>query len=127
MVRGVDFETFLRIIKSTLKSQPVVRGQLMAVLEFLDPKRTGFVTIGQLKHVLGGVPTATNSQLTSSEVTMAFKELGLHDQPDDTRVVFERFVDTVSGGYVRMINNDQIGKLKFSKNIKGKINHKDHQ
>ena len=121
MIRGVDFPTFLRVIKSTLKSQPVVRGQLMAVLEFLDPQRTGYVTLGQLKHVLGGVPTANGSELSKAEVEIAFQELGLRGQPDSMKIVFERFVDTVSGGYVRMINNDQINKLKFSKNLRGRV------
>ena len=116
---GVGFDTFLRIIRSTLLAQPAAVTEMDALAAMYDsPERPGVIKGHQLRHLLTGVQTSSNTALNSTETDLIFKSLGIMEDGD---VNIHQYVDTVADGFIRVVDHRRIGddyrkKIKQVKN-----------
>ena len=107
---GIEFETFTRIIKSTLTAQPVQRRDLQMLLDHYSHNDDGTIDGGQLRRLLQ-IPTAANTQLSKKETNQVFAELNLSN---DGLIEFGSYVDDVSDGFQRMLDEVPMGRVELT-------------
>jgi Ca2+-binding EF-hand superfamily protein len=116
---GVGFETFMRIIRSTLLAQPAAVTEIDALAALYEsPDRPGVIKGYQLRHLLEGVQTSSKTTLSVDETDMIFNSLGIMEDAD---VNVHQYVDTVSDGFIRVIDHRRIGdsyRNKITKKVK---------
>jgi Ca2+-binding EF-hand superfamily protein len=107
---GIEFDTFTRIIKSTLTAQPVQRRDLQLLLDHYSNNRDGTIGGEQLRTLLQ-IPTAANTQLSNKETNQVFAELNLSN---DGLIEFGSYVDDVSDGFQRMLDEVPMGRTQLT-------------
>ena len=107
---GIDFQTFTRIIKSTLTAQPVQRRDLQLLLDHYSSRNDGTITGQELRSLLQ-IPTAANTQLSKRETNQVFAELSL---TNEGAIEFGSYVDDVSDGFQRVLDHVPLAQVDLT-------------
>jgi len=98
-----------------LLAQPAAVTEMDALAAMYDsPERPGVIKGHQLRHLLTGVQTSSNTALNSTETDLIFKSLGIMEDGD---VNIHQYVDTVADGFIRVVDHRRIGD-DYRKKIK---------
>jgi Ca2+-binding EF-hand superfamily protein len=117
--QGINFETFSRIIRSILIAQPTSVTEIDAVTKmFEDPEKPGTIKGHELRHLLEGVQTSSQTQLSVNETDLIFQSLGIMEDAD---VNVHQYVDVVSDGFIRVVQHRRVGDNYRKKIKKGKM------
>ena len=104
---GVGLDTFMRIIRSTLLAQPTAVTEIDALTAMYEtPDRPGVIKGHQLRHLLEGVETSSNTKLSVTETDIIFQSLGIMEDAD---VNIHQYIDVVSDGFLRVVDHKRVG------------------
>jgi Ca2+-binding EF-hand superfamily protein len=101
--RGFDFDTVVACVEERLAEDTLSRADLAQLFGLFAP--AGSAAAGStvpahvMRHVLSGVPTTHNTQLTETEVNELFADLGVADER--AAVDYVRMLTQVGGGFTR--------------------------
>ena len=103
---GIGFKMFTRIIRATLIAQPTAVTEIDSLSSlFESEQKPGIIKGHELRHLLSGVQTSSNTQLSSSEAEILFGNLGIQDKDD---VHLHEYVDQVGGDLIRVVDHRRL-------------------
>ena len=103
---GIGFNMFTKIIRAILIAQPTAVTEidsLSALFESQD--KHGIVKGHQLRHLLSGVQTSSNTHLNPQEADILFRNLGIRETDD---VHLHKYVDQVGGDLIRVVDHRRL-------------------
>ena len=113
---GINFETFARIIRSTLIAQPTAVTEIDAItMLYESPDKPGIIKGHELRHLLTGVETSSHTQLSMEETNSIFETLGLTEEGD---VNIHHYVDIVADGFIKIVNHRKISDNGYRNKMK---------